>query len=97
MRGLQDVEQADCPQLLPASPHDMLDQLTGSTIFTCLDMQSAYHQVMLCPEDVPKTAFMIAQGLFEYRVLPFGLRNAPGTFQSLMNCVKRKERLRLAA
>ena len=66
---------------------DMLDQLSGSSLFTCLDMQSAYHQVRLCPEYVPRTAFTTAQGLFEYRVLPFGLRNAPGTFQALMNRV----------
>ena len=50
-------------------------------------MQSAYHQVRLKPEDVPKTAFMTPQGLFESLVMTFGLTNAPGTFQSIMHDV----------
>ena len=66
---------------------DMLDKLSGSSIFTCLDLQQAYHQVRLDEEDVPKTAFTTPLGLFEYKVLPFGLSNAPSTFQALMNSV----------
>ena len=66
---------------------DMLDKLAGASMFTCLDLQQAYHQVRLEEEDVPKTAFTTPIGLFEYKVLPFGLSNAPSTFQSLMNSV----------
>ena len=64
---------------------DLYDKLAGSTVFTTLDMQSAYYQVRLHPEDVPKTAFTTPLGLYEFKVLCFGLTNAPATFQSLMN------------
>ena len=64
---------------------DILDRLNGATVFSCLDLQQAYHQIRLKDADVQKTAFTTSLGLFEYRVLPFGLSNAPGTFQSLIN------------
>ena len=66
---------------------DMLDKLSGSSVFTCLDLQQAYHQVRLNEEDIPKTAFTTPIGLYEYKVLPFGLCNAPSTFQALMDSV----------
>ena len=43
---------------------DMLDKLSGAAVFTCLDLQQAYHQVQLAEEDVPKTAFGTPVGLF---------------------------------
>ena len=66
---------------------DMLDKLAGACCFTSLDMQQAYHQVRLADGDVPKTAFVTPMGLYEYRVLSFGLTNAPVTFQALMNSI----------
>ena len=66
---------------------DLLDKLSGSKIFSCLDLQQAYHQVRLHQDDVPKTAFTTPQGLFEYMVLPFGLSNAPSTFQAVINSI----------
>ena len=66
---------------------DLVDRLTGSSIFSCLDLQQAYHQVRLSDADVPKTAFTTPQGLYEYMVLPFGLSNAPSTFQSVINSI----------
>ena len=64
---------------------DLVDRLVGATTFSCLDLQQAYHQVRLNSADIPKTAFTTPQGLYEYMVLPFGLSNAPSTFQSIIN------------
>ncbi|KAL5515000.1 hypothetical protein EMCRGX_G000106 [Ephydatia muelleri] len=66
---------------------ETLDTLAGSVWFTTLDLISGYWQVEVKPEDCEKTAFCTKDGLFEYKVMPFGLCNAPATFQRLMNLV----------
>ena len=66
---------------------DTLDTLGGSKFFSTLDLANGYWQVEVEEKDTQKTAFNTPEGLYELRVMSFGLCNAPATFQHLMEQV----------
>lgn len=84
-RALNDVTVKDSYPLPRID--DTLDALVGARWFSTLDLKSGYHQVEMAEEDKPKTAFSFGQGLWQFNVMPFGLCNAPGCFERLMERV----------
>lgn len=75
----------------PAYPlpriEEVLDHLGKAKFFSTLDLCAGYWNVPMAEESIPKTAFVTQQALYEWLVMPFGLRDAPKTFQKLMDVV----------
>ena len=82
-RGLNDITVKN-RYPLPLTD-ELFDKVHGAQWFTKIDLRTGFHQILLKPEDTHKTAFRTRFGSYEYRVLPMGLCNAPGTFMELMN------------
>ena len=84
-RRLNSVTKADTFPL--PRMDDILDQLGDCKFFSTLDLKSGYWQIRVHPDSQEKTAFITPQGLYEFRVMPFGLMNGPAVFQRLMQQV----------
>ena len=90
----------DFTNLNNACPNDSLplpriDQLVDSTaehkLLTFMDTFSRYNQIQMAEEDHEKTAFITSQGLYCYKVMPFGLKNARASYQRLVNQMFNKQ------
>ena len=68
---------------------ELRDRIAGAKIFTKLDLKDGYHLLRIKEGDEWKTAFRSRYGHYEYKVMPFGLVNAPASFQAMMNTILR--------
>ncbi|KMQ84703.1 reverse ribonuclease integrase [Lasius niger] len=85
-RKVNDVTEKDAYPLPQVTA--TLDKLRGARYLSTLDLKNGYWQVPLTPDSRPITAFTIpGRGLFQFRVMPFGLHSAPATFQRLLDAV----------
>ena len=82
-----------CPK--DSFPLPRVDQLVDSTaghmLLTFMDAFSRYNQIKMNEEDQEKTAYITSQGLYCYKVMPFGLKNAGATYQILVNKMFNKQ------
>ena len=77
----------DCPKDSYPLPRidQLVDSIAGHQLLSFMDAFSGYNQIMMDESDQEKTSFITSQGLFCYKVMPFGLKNAGATYQRLVN------------
>jgi hypothetical protein len=86
-RGLNEVTRKDAYPLPRVD--DTLDDLKDANFYTHIDLASGFWQVRVRDEDIHKTAFQTPDSLMEWIAMPFGLCNAPASFQRMMNDILR--------
>ncbi|GAA0172198.1 hypothetical protein LIER_41299 [Lithospermum erythrorhizon] len=69
----------------------LVDGSAGHEVFDFLDASRGYHQILLHDEDQEKTAFITEYGLYCWKVMPFGLKNAGATYQRMVNRVFKEQ------
>ena len=76
-----------CPKDSFPLPHidTMVDATAGHELLSFMDVYSGYNQILMHPADQEKTSFITNKGLYCYKVMPFGLKNAGATYQCLVN------------
>ena len=84
-RKINDITKKDVFPLPRTS--DLLESLAKGRYFTTLDAAFGYWQIGMDQTDIEKTAFITPEGLYEFLVMPFGLCNAPATYQRFMNAL----------
>ena len=85
---LRDVNKAIVEDKFPIpNIQELISELRGATVFSTLDLTSAYHQLLLHEESRDLTTFITLEGLFRFKRVCFGLSSAPSAFQKLMSSV----------
>ena len=87
-----DINKACLKDIFPFPRTDLIvDATAGQELLSFMDAFSGYNQISMDPNDQEKTSFVIAQGTYCYRVMPFGLKNAGATYQRLVNRMFQKQ------
>lgn len=82
-RALNSLIVKDC--FLMPTIDELLDELSNASWFSKLDLRQGFHQILMVEQDIVNTTFHMHLGNYEYKVMPFGLCNAPLMFQATMN------------